>query len=330
VYDTKLLWRANLHIDERKFRETNNWDTDRANIDNIKANWTWEQLTPDDQEALGNLDWNNRNPWTSPEGNIWDTLGNGHQIDIKPWTRFHCFANTITGEFYLQDGPGLQSWGGGTVYNATAYSWACVDSVFHFNEDMRNQAQALGRNPDAEGSTLATQLPAQNNNNIWLNYISIGANGYVPGYSFYRNKLYNMTASDQHHSAGSDCDSFIYMSASYGDTFYQIHVPDERETTASALPLHSRRTGSITSGYPIPSMDYLVPGDIVEFPGHWAMVLYVNRNPNPLNPEEGIENRITLIEATDWGNMRIMNEHTIQSYIAILSPPLRYYRLGVR
>jgi hypothetical protein len=143
-----------------------------------------------------------------------------------------------------------------------------------------------------------------------------------------------MSESDQHHSAGSDCDSFIIMSASYSasiDTaFYQVYVPDDRETTTSAQTLHSRRTGTLDSGYPISLPDFLIPGDIVKFDGHWAMVMYVNRRPSSLKPN--IEQRIQLIEATDWGRLRVMNEHTINSYTSLVPPTLvlGYFRLGVK
>jgi hypothetical protein len=220
------------------------------------------------------------------------------------------------------------SWSEGKAF-PSAYSWACLDSVFHFNADMMDQAIALGRDPAVIDSALAPAAPVQPNNNIWLNYNSTADNGYVPGLSFYRYKLFNMTTSDQLHSAGSDCAGFIVMSASYDDTFYQIHVPDERETTTSPQTLLSREVGALDSGYSIPLPDFLVPGDIVEFPGHWAMILSINRKPDPLNPNI-IEDRIMLIEATDWGELRVMNEHSLQFCIEHDMPVTAYYRLGVK
>lgn len=69
VYDKKLLWRAQLYVDE------------------------------------GADDWNDVNRWTAAQGNVWDTVGNGTQCDIQSWTQTSGTTrhNTIAYTHYGKD-----------------------------------------------------------------------------------------------------------------------------------------------------------------------------------------------------------------------------------
>ncbi|MDR2784658.1 MAG: hypothetical protein LBB83_01965 [Treponema sp.] len=113
VYDKKLLWRANLYIDE------------------------------------GNGDWNDLHPWNAPSGNgekapvWWDSswgynswnsgraaaVPGGQVMAIAPWTRWNDNV---------------------TVIGAVAYGWGCWDSVPAFNEELDEQRAliAQGRNKE--------------------------------------------------------------------------------------------------------------------------------------------------------------------------------------
>ena len=61
-YDKKLVWRAELYVDEGVIADTG--------------------------ADSGETDWNGINTWAFTQENTWDTSGNGHQFDLESWTRF--------------------------------------------------------------------------------------------------------------------------------------------------------------------------------------------------------------------------------------------------
>jgi hypothetical protein len=113
VYDKKLLWRANLYVDE------------------------------------GDGDWNDLRPWNAPSRsgekvpvwwdaswgyNIWNSGGavgvpGGQVTAIAPWTRWNDNA---------------------TVLGAVAYGWGCWDSVPAFNEELNEQRELIAHGRDKE------------------------------------------------------------------------------------------------------------------------------------------------------------------------------------
>lgn len=145
VYDKKMLWRANLYIDEG-----DNY-TPLTAIDSSK-NYT---------------DWNNRNPWIN--GNEWNRVHDGITGDTINFN-----YNTIS---QLPAGNGGQTvrlapftWHrhkinipGNKINNSVSYSVGSQDDPFSYNKHMLAQEQDT--TPE-----------------IWENYIS---NVHIPGYSSY-------------------------------------------------------------------------------------------------------------------------------------------------
>ncbi|MBN2532989.1 MAG: hypothetical protein JXB88_08860 [Spirochaetales bacterium] len=283
IYDKKLLWRANLYIDE------------------------------------GENDWNNVNRWTYAQGNEWDKdwldhdddgiineAGpyNGGQCEIASWTR-------------LDDSsvPGVDPdiYDNGEVYGAVAYSWAGTDTPFDFNADMEDQKLAIrawysNANPYWDQNMNPHPEWANYNNTIapdglWAGYI-FGMNGnddsqpgvltfnnpnrypYTPGY---RTKKQFVDGDDPAiyttYSGGLDCTGFIHKSASYqGNTYTLSDLSDTRTTWDGTI--QGQAGGTIYSNHCWPVYDQekdilyrnlIVPGDIVSMPtqGHGAMVLSI-------------------------------------------------------
>jgi len=143
VYDHKLLWRANLYLDETKNPATG-------------------AVIP------GAVDWNNANPWTFQQGNEWDKFwdapdgeveqsgpNNGGQCPINPWTRPYD-PDSTNFTYPIQ-----------TEYASVAYTELGRDTPFDFNADLNDQKNAIkiyGGLPTYT-STLAPT------NGDWLTYI---------------------------------------------------------------------------------------------------------------------------------------------------------------
>jgi hypothetical protein len=145
VYDKKLLWRANLYVDE------------------------------------GDGDWNDSHPWNAPSKsgekapvwwdaswgyNTWNSGGSagipgGQVTAIAPWTRWNDNA---------------------TVLGAVAYGWGCWDSVPAFNEELNEQREliAQGRNREhqnyqsADFERLQWTRDSAAPNRSWQNYVFPG------------------------------------------------------------------------------------------------------------------------------------------------------------
>jgi hypothetical protein len=168
VYDKKLLWRANLYIDE----------------------------------GAGNADWNNRHPWVT--GNEWNRTRNINPGDwnaiLDDWTSTgespitygsaHVLEKLYPNEKVLPVGNGGQvvkylPWvlftqGGVNVNNSVAYGWGAQDSPFEFDQEVLQQkARILERRTldsnDGDSATKYGSLPWNNSYgapaNIWDYYI---------------------------------------------------------------------------------------------------------------------------------------------------------------
>ncbi|MBN2532876.1 MAG: hypothetical protein JXB88_08295 [Spirochaetales bacterium] len=288
VYDHKLLWRANLYVDE------------------------------------GENDWNNVNRWTYAQGNEWDKdwldhdddgvineAGpyNGGQIDIAAWTRF---------DDHTGPNAALTELDNGEVYGAVAYSWAGTDNPFDFNADMEDQKLAIRAwyssinpywdqnvNPHPEWANYNDTISPDG---LWSGYI-FGMNGnddsqpgvltfntptrypYTPGYRTKRQFIDEAdTAIDTTYSAGLDCTGFIHKSASYqGNTYTLSNLSDTRVIWGGTA--QSQAGGTIYSDYCWPVYDQaegvgnrnlIIPGDIVSLPDyhHGAIISKIIFNNN--------------------------------------------------
>ncbi|GHV87979.1 hypothetical protein AGMMS50267_03390 [Spirochaetia bacterium] len=115
VYDKKLLWRANLYIDEGAgdWNDVHPWKAPAAAGTSGPAWW---------DSRWGLNDWNQGKPGTASGGQV---------TEIAPWTRWSDNA---------------------TITTAAAYGWGSWDSVFGFNEELKAQQQLIGtaRTPKQE------------------------------------------------------------------------------------------------------------------------------------------------------------------------------------
>lgn len=232
VYDKKMLWRANLYIDQTEF-------------------------------ALGNLDWNNAHPWNTSAGtgagatvswwnvNDWEGSGNGGQIALNEWTRWN------------DNEP---------VQKTVAYGWGCWDSVKSFNDELVAQSGAIKdkrnenetyNNLDTSWQEGQTKAPA----GVWKNYLfkersaKVGtdvittytAHVSVPGLSTYwdssfgeENSKYNK---DIHSfdTCGIDCSGLAHRAALYDGNNYEVNnQPGSKLGTGSfASNAYTRRLRDI-------------------------------------------------------------------------------------
>jgi hypothetical protein len=239
VYDKKMLWRANLYIDEG----AKDWN-------NVHP---WNAPFDDSAEAVypGNDDiiWYGKNEWNKNEDGM---RGNGGQvIEIADWTRYHdnnIFQNDNT-----------------HVEKAVAYTTCGIDSPFKFNEKMNHQMNILdkfikegshGYTQNSAGWNKTTAPVDKENINAsgiedWNNYYYLG-NGeysedwtkgmftcldgktyyaYTPGYSAIRNFVLGTYKGDDssftnvaHQAAGTDCVCFVQKVCDYSGN--QIKLND--------------------------------------------------------------------------------------------------------
>ncbi|MBN2536638.1 MAG: discoidin domain-containing protein, partial [Spirochaetales bacterium] len=122
-YDKKMLWRANLYVDETKLENGN---------------------------PSGKEDWNDKNFWigTPEDPNEWEQEGSakpGGQVSIQPWLQ-------PGGTFYswedIEEGIIKNPWtiAETKIYDAISYSYA-GDTLKGFNDKMINQAKNLTKVP---------------------------------------------------------------------------------------------------------------------------------------------------------------------------------------
>jgi len=327
VSDKKMLWRANLYIDERK-NPDGTWKigtgTGQANITlgTRAANCPWDDFTNAEKVLLDNLDWNGRNPWI---GNAWDTRGDGKQIEIKPWTMY---KNAIEPYYSI----------GGNVNSAVAYTFGGCDSVYDFNKDMEDQAIALGNNPEENNSALAPTLP--NTENYWLNYKDTT---YRPSNSYIAAKDPDREYSiyEASKSGGVDCGGFLMRVASYkinGEKAYTIGSDnDETRDLIGNAPNIAHYPGIFPSttdyaqakmatySWDVVDLNLLIPGDFVWFNGHVAIINTIEYSDNHRLTDT---DKITFIEATTYfKKLYVRKTITLETHIINGDVKLSYRRL---
>ena len=142
VYDKKMLWRANLYIEET----SNDWNNAHPwNVPSTGSN--------------GGPVWWDQNNWGNNEWNT-ESVSDGGQIEIKAWTRWN---------------------NNETVTNSVAYGFGCDNSVLEFNLNMKNQYEAIvekrnTNNGENAYKTLTGNYQGNENyviapNNKWEQYV---------------------------------------------------------------------------------------------------------------------------------------------------------------
>jgi hypothetical protein len=225
-------------------------------------------------------DWNNENPWTHDEGNVWDTNGNGTQPAIREWTQYDFNPNT-------------------SMYGVVAYSHANYDSPTDFNNDLLNQREAVRAwftahpvdgHPEY-GQWTSTLAPgftwgiAENNNIVnyrfgiptsddtgIYNPLNIGGTNYYPYTPGFTSKKLNRDTYYPRHtsySCGTDCTTIVQRAISYASTattqrYYEVTwLSEGRQTWGAAWASLESPHSLESASWQIPDGSLLVPGDIL-------------------------------------------------------------------
>jgi len=323
VTDTKLLWRANLYIDE----ESNDWNDRHPWVEGNEWNKAFDADTDidpdyDNENYLSTLD--------TPD----DTKNGKQCVEIAEFTYVPQIADNITSNTAKNES------------GAVAYNYGGQDSPFVFNEKMRQQKEILndsfinGTRGKEENSSGWDETTAPETD--WNNYLkksdmesSTGIiqldNDYMapyrPGWALEEYKSGNTTngiVEDRFiaEGAGTDCVGFVQTAADYeGNTYawptlknYIWTSPDNSDYGVRRHIWADREDGKycwlVTENTNqdeygnIQGLELVKPGDILTLwtnadssPSHVAMVHEIEDENNDGQIES---TDITVIEAT-WG-----------------------------
>ena len=323
MYDKKLMWRAQLYVDE-------------------------SLLTDGTDSGLD--DWNDLFPWTNAQGNAWDTTGTGSQIDLEAWTvPYDPDSDFFNNYLDLDDNPIRK------VCNAVPYSWGCMDSPDDMNIDLSQQKLSL--NVSNAGGWDFTLAPGDE----WRNYEDElqAENGttyypFRPVLSSIMNHAgdfydYNTPYDDgpcTSRSTGVDCSGFIQRAASYTGNRYAIKdvrwdgAQEENrllwgeydsgvKIPIDVLPGHgtesfydlSWQVYDVTAG--TGSLDFVIPGDVITMNGHIVLVYEIDyRNNESRIPDDDTKQNfprnIYLIEASSPDdNWQVILTRVLNSFLLV-------------
>jgi hypothetical protein len=348
VYDKKLLWRANLYINEKVDPSTG-------------------------LEVADAIDWNDQNPWV--DGNDWNKAYTFQQTGYY----FDGFLVSEAGQSGKQViVPYSFTWmRDNNYYGAVAYEYNGQDSPFEYNFKMDNQYRILqyyyqfSGSFEGKASGETWDLPDNNPMPPWSNYTApshdhsfymhgsgypygyvnqdpdarrvktdiLTANNYIPyvpalSMSFYPQPLPDggTLISDKKFagwSAGTDCIAFVQKSAGYSGTSYSYIKNtvggilgtclwgDSRGATM--YPHQNNGCWMISSNTDIPeNLDKVIPGDILYYgTDHIALVRAVKYNNDKRTT---VPNQIYLIESVygrdedDVPFGKVINFRTVATY----------------
>jgi hypothetical protein len=321
VYDKKLLWRANLYIDD---------------------------------EAT---DWSIANPWNAPlDVNDWNkdsynsnVQANGGQV-ITPssftWTADNNHANAVAYDYWGQDSPHeynekmrqqrrilnnyITSGLGGYQANASGWVLTTAPTVAQPNHSNYLHASIFphGYPNDATAKKVLNQPVLVNGENVYP---------YVPSLSNALKALNNGTwpgSGIGSYAAGLDCVGFTQRCASYPNSPYNwvqgtwflgaYFWGNARGTTGFPTPTNNlawqvAKTDVLDDAGNIKNLNKVIPGDIIYYgnPSHIAMILSVQYDQNE---RTSALDRIRVIESTygvnddgiAFGN--VIKERNLQFY----------------
>ncbi len=240
VYDKKMLWRANLYIDEGAgdWNNMHPWNAPAA-PDKLTETWADSENKKTYLAGWNATDWG-YNEWNkiisyNTDGTVASSVnGNGGQQPIFEWTRFN----------------------GGNVSKSVAYGWGCWDSFEQFNRELIEQRAAIKKyredNPESDYASLqwiesqTTAPGTENDAERWKNYVfesnaatdkngqnrfsEINADVSVPGLSTYWDEPERDGFSSPKHdkyTSGTDCSGLVAMSANYSGNKYKLNNIDE-------------------------------------------------------------------------------------------------------
>ena len=261
VYDSKLLWRANLYIDDgaQDWNNTHPWNAppgDPSNPNNVPVGGvpSWWSA------AWGYNEWNRQDPGTAYVQDFTKLpAGDGRQVvTFAPWTRYNGDLSGDTGsdaykaDWFHADIPAV-------VSEAVAYNSGSPDSPFEFNRKLYEQryyaqAQSTTADPPAGVAGARTEWRNYKPNDSTYSRIDVGGgnaelmalknsaptrtiNGvtatvypYRPTYAaveMFQFHTYN-SSSHQFVSTGIDCNDFVCRASVYAGNPYVMnqHLTD--------------------------------------------------------------------------------------------------------
>lgn len=310
VYDKKMLWRANLYIDEgsEDWNNVHPWNVPAEGTDGGPAWWDGDGSQTAVQR-WGNNEWNKKADGTS---------GDGKQISIEGWYRFT----------------------GGTAkeYRSVTYSFGTKDIFSKFNEEVRAQDNKIDellslweeqenqqQNQTSQNTTViqANNLPGSK----WKSYVfyeNVANSSWipsgspykttddvsVPGWSSYlcdyvdgsKGKLeYNFDMTKK--SSGIDCSGLAYISAvgkpQDANSIYKCGSVPSVDFGTSAFASDENTLQIYTEEWKLETPDnstdtvakskrdiqrkvlaHAVPGDILVKPGHVVIIQNINTETN--------------------------------------------------
>ena len=325
VYDSKLLWRANLYVDD------------------------------------GAQDWNNTHPWNDAQNNEWfvsKQLGafiDGGQIPIESATRFTQYS-TSQGTFTIPQAVGI-------IQNTVAYSWGggspgvCPMSVADYNQYLSVESGLIEKkrsldqpyanlDPNWKSGTTTAPVnggyPFPNPPQPYKNLVQtvfgdapLVKDGqlyheYVPGLTNYA-MWEEVGRKDRAHlpigtiwskaqnaySPGVSCDGFASTCANYGGASRFLWYPNGISVAEYTTPEKIDKASTLIENC------HIIPGDILAMgPGtpeqpisHYAIVQSVEYQPNG---KDVLLSDIVLIEAAaglgDNKEYKVQNKQTFYDY----------------
>ena len=313
VNDKKLLWRANLYIDE---------------------------TLNEDGTASGNADWNNLNQWNSTD-NEWRGTGNGGQIDIQEWTRYDFtpdvpIYDSVAYSHGCADSP--------ADFNLdmidqrdTIRAWYTVNPI-QDNSTLTNTLKVWDNTLAPNGVWGISEDNATINYRFGIpvtgsdayDYIILDTNNddtneeyypYTPGFSSKKNNDDNNYESVHTcYSAGVDCSSFIQRCSSYLDNQYDANtIAELRNVWNNSYPSSNRplegEGGLLNSSWLISDTNLIVPGDIIYITGlnvdqsRWWHFGIIDKINNIGINRQITSNNVFIIEATGYG-MKVRKNRT--------------------
>jgi hypothetical protein len=295
VYNKKLLWRANLFINEKYDWETQKYKEAIKDWNDINPwisdNNEWKEVT--DYETLLSNIWNNVPDTTIPKKSF-----DGKQIYIIPWTHPYTTPSEKT------------------IKGSVGYSWGGPDDVVSFNDKIYLQGKQLFNNDNTHKTTEAPD-------NYWFKYskdsylptlgiyqhviehdsYDTGKNIFTPTTKEDREKFKNVLKSKE---AGLDCIGFIKKSMYYSNNIYKDYGNFWPVGQESKDYQDYEYTGEINC---------LVPGDLIHMDGYIGFVASIKYKENVENKNAIIE-EIIILESTTYDNYwMVQRKQTPVSYV---------------
>ena len=299
LFDSKLLWRANLYIDD------------------------------------GPQDWNNTHPWNAPPDAGWGVNEwfvskqdgadvDGGQINIRPWTRFSDSGKVAGSVAYSKGCADAVDHFNSDMDDQDAALTASGQPGGRANPTYAPTQQKSVWSSYIFGVPFTYTYP---NGTKETRYNKPTYNGqsypaYTPGFSSWRTNNGGYDAIDTGYSAGVDCSGFVQRCLKYnGSPYTQIPGVGGRLAWGDITPeligpgfggANPDGFESDTYSYTIGDLNRLIPGDIVSCDGHVGIVTGIDYTSD----NQVIEGNVTILESAGDPQWRVRNDRTLQQWLS--------------